>query len=64
MKTQSQILEEIAQCCPSLEDQIAEIVKRENHTSEQTKAIHNTWCGLLFWRRTSVEEMVNAYVGN
>jgi len=61
MKTQNEILEEIARCCPDLKEQIDEITKRKNHTKEQTDAIHEAWCGLLFWRRTHVQLLVKAY---
>lgn len=59
--TQNQILEEIARCCPDLKDQITEIAKRKDHTTEQTDLIHEAWAGLMFWRRTHVKEMVKAY---
>lgn len=60
--TQKQILEEIARCTPDdLKEKIAEIIKRKNHTIEQTNTIHETWGGLQFWRRTHVELMVKAY---
>jgi len=61
-RTQNEILKEIARCAPDdLKDQIAEITKREVHTTDQTQAIYSAWGGLLFWRRTNVEEMVKAY---
>lgn len=59
MLTQKQILEEIARCCPDKE--FAAILKREHHTKPQEDAISNAWEGLLWWRRTYVEEMVKAY---
>jgi len=62
MLTQKQILEEIARCAPDdLKERLSAIIKRKNHTKEQSNIIHETWAGLLFWRRTHVELMVRAY---
>jgi len=62
MKTQEQILEEIKRCAPDdLKEPITGIIRRTCHSRKQQKAVEKAWNGLLWWRRTHVEEMVSAY---